>query len=432
MKSAFSPKLAQIGKREILSVLCSLLEAQRAPHTPGRLNFLGSTSNEQYHKAAWLLEQATSCQRAQLAEHTTLFWGVKPAQQTLLAAQLAANTSLEYWLETLVQFWQMVPEEHRAVCFHTSGSTGAATPHRHAFSFLQQEACTVASLLAASQVPARVLSVMPTHHIFGFVFSLLVPQALNVPCAFMPPLPTASLFESLQAGDVVIGFPVFWNSFLACLPECYNTAASTLPANMQLVSATAPCTKETILALCQKLQTNFIEIYGATETSAIAWRMNGAEFYELLPYWQAEHKAGDSLYLSMPNTATPQQYAIPDSLDWHSDRHFVPLGRHDKAVQVGGINVYPQRIEGILRTHPDIQDCAVRLMQAHEGVRLKAFIVPVSQEESCIQRFRKPAFKSWLASKLPTASRPRHFTFGATLPAGGSGKRCDWPITILK
>jgi long-chain acyl-CoA synthetase len=56
-------------------------------------------------------------------------------------------------------------------------------------------------------------------------------------------------------------------------------------------------------------------------------------------------------------------------------------GRAEGAVQVGGVNVFPDVVGRVLTAHSGVAQAAVRLMRPEEGTRLKAFVVPQPQAD---------------------------------------------------
>jgi long-chain acyl-CoA synthetase len=79
-----------------------------------------------------------------------------------------------------------------------------------------------------------------------------------------------------------------------------------------------------------------------------------------------------------------------------------------------------------LLSHPAVHEAAVRQMAAHEGQRLKAFIVPTSGADPIVLR---DEMARWLSGRLSAPEQPKAFTFGTALPVNQSGKACDWPIS---
>ena len=125
---------------------------------------------------------------------------------------------------------------------------------------------------------------------------------------------------------------------------------------------------------------------------------------------------------------TQQRCSAPDHLDWIDGNRFLPVGRIDEAVQVGGVNVFPLSIAACLKRHPDVLDAAVRLMRGDEGNRLKAFIVPRADVTAAELQAR---LDGWIQNKLTSAQHPKSFSFGAQLPRDANGKLSDWIILSL-
>ncbi|MBK1618216.1 hypothetical protein CKO42_07115 [Lamprobacter modestohalophilus] len=122
------------------------------------------------------------------------------------------------------------------------------------------------------------------------------------------------------------------------------------------------------------------------------------------------------------------QVELQDHLDWLDHERFYVLRRRDGAVQIGGVNVFPQRIERLLCTHPEVAEAAVRQASAEQGGRLKAFVVPVID---CVD----PAalaerLDAWLASRLTALEQPRAIQIGRQLPRSAAGKLIDWPAEV--
>jgi 4-coumarate--CoA ligase (photoactive yellow protein activation family) len=313
-------------------------------------------------------------------------------------------------------------ESGRWTCtFSTSGSTGLPCPHTHTLAELTEEAEALAPFFAGRR---RVVSVMPVRHVFGFAFALMLPRVMGIPVIELPPLPSADFFRELRAGDLVLAFPVFWRAFLDL---CSGRHPMSCPPDVQGVTSAAPCPPEVIEGLldpARPILSGVTEIYGATEFGAVGLRRQCRGGYTLLPHWRRVVLEDGSLGVSRAHgPAMP----LPDELDWREERLFVPTRRKDLAVQVGGFNVFPARVAALLREHPRVAECAVRLMRPEEGARLKAFVVPRGKALPDAALARE--LKLWLARRLEPAARPKSYTFGRALPMTVSGKLSDWNIS---
>lgn len=294
------------------------------------------------------------------------------------------------------------------VTFLTSGSTGTPKKCFHSNDMIRQEAYGVKFLFPEVK---RIVSLVPASHLYGFTFTVALPHALNVPVVTLAALPTQPWEKLLQEGDLVVGFPLFWNYWLRC--------GNQFPQGVFALSSTAPCKDEIIQGLLDAGTAGFTEIYGASETGAIAHRHGPAEAFELFPFWET---AGTTSPLQIRRAGSDVWLQLPDQVELKGERFLVPLKRTDACVQVAGINVFPKHVEEILAAHPAVKECRVRLMRPEEGNRLKAFIVlneGFSQEHLGIIR-------TYLAQKLTVHELPRTFTFGTQLPVSHLGKDADW------
>lgn len=317
--------------------------------------------------------------------------------------------------------------EHDAtLCFASSGSTGQPKRCVHAMATLEQEAQTLGALFPGRR---RLLAAVPSHHIYGFLFTQLLPRHLGLApaqvVAIRGQLP-ATLARIAAPGDLVIGHPQFWQAALA--------GGLAFPADVVGVSSTAPCPDAVAEAAEQCGLAALVQIYGSSETGGLGWRASPREDYRLLPHLARAdaHEGGHGgahlpgILRTLPDGRTETLHP-QDALAWSGERSFAVGARRDGAVQVGGVNVFPARVRTALLAHPGVLDCAVRLMRPDEGARLKAFIVRRPEDASDEQAFLA-GLRAWIDARLATAERPKALTLGAQLPRGAMGKPADWRI----
>jgi 4-coumarate--CoA ligase (photoactive yellow protein activation family) len=218
----------------------------------------------------------------------------------------------------------------------------------------------------------------------------------------------------LRGGDLIVAFPTFWQAVAVSCPHWRP--------GVRGVSSGAPCPPPTGAALRALGLSDFTDIYGSTETGGIGWRSGGSDAFELFPHWR---KIGHDRLVKNYGLGDCG-YELPDVVEWESGRRLTPIRRRDGAVQVGGVNVYPETVRAVLKSHPGVADAAVRLMRPHEGERLKAFIVP--RDPHAAPENLRAELEDWIAHRLTAPRRPRAFSFGPALPANARGKPCDWPL----
>ncbi|MDB5795698.1 MAG: hypothetical protein JWR25_2077 [Noviherbaspirillum sp.] len=303
--------------------------------------------------------------------------------------------------------------------FRTSGSSGMPKACVHALATLHQETERLATLFTGRR---RILSAVPSHHIYGFLFTVLLPQMIGIRADAVIDLRRSSparLASCLQPGDLVIGHPEFWQAVGRTVPHA--------PADVFGVTSTAPCADHISEAVERTGIAKLFHIYGSSETAGVGWRSSYREPYRLFSYWSFDAQAESKLVRSLPDGAT-RIVSSPDALERCGQETFLVGARQDGAVQVGGINVFPRHVADILKHHPKIREAAVRLMRPEEGSRLKAYVVltpDILDPAAFLSELR-----DWIDSVLSAPERPKSITFGAALPRTASGKLCDWQPSV--
>ncbi len=312
--------------------------------------------------------------------------------------------------------------------FRTSGSTGAPKPCPHPLAELEREADALAALLVPclpalpADLPAargRVLAAVPCHHIYGFLFTVLLPRRLGgLPVLDVRQHAPGALPALARRGDIVVGHPAFWAATARAAPSGW-------PSGVTGVTSTAPCPAETATTLRSAGLGRLLQIHGSSETAGLGWRDDPLAPYTLLPQWQRGVEDGQVLRLPAAGGALVAADA-PDQLEWLDQRRYRVRGRQDGAVQVGGTNVFPARVCEVLRRHDAVADAAVRMMHPSEGVRLKAFIVPRNAGADADALLA--SLNAFADRCLSVPERPRAYSFGALLPVGPMGKAADWEL----
>jgi 4-coumarate--CoA ligase len=282
----------------------------------------------------------------------------------------------------------------------TSGSTGAPRPCVHRTSDLLDEAAFLAAQLADRR---RVVALVPADHLYGIIWTALLPSMLDVPVVMRAPGGPLGLV----AGDLVVAVPEQWQAALRLVRH--------FPDDVVGVSSAGSLDRTVAEALLTAGLARLVDVYGSSETSAIAMRDMPAAAYDLLPRWGLVPRDGDWQLVDRASATTQ----LPDYVDRIGDRSLRLLGRRDGAVQVGGHNVWPERVAAALCVVDGVTEAAVRL---NATGRLKAFIVP----REGVGAADLAAVLEQVATRLPVHERPKSFRFGSALPRNTMGKLEDW------
>ena len=358
-----------------------------------------------------LVEGSLACDSLELLSLAAALAEALGMHRAGLEDYLLARRSLADWRETAAAGLERYCAE---LSFRSSGSTGAPKTVHHPLLQLYEEVDVFAGLFRDR---SRILCAVPSHHIYGFLFGILLPQQCSLTVLDIRDRSPAGVRAVLRSGDLVVGHPVFWDAFARVVDD--------VPADITGLTSTAPCPADTAHRTRAAGIARLVEIYGSSETAGVGWRDDPDAGFALLPHWRAGTGPSRLIRASKDNAGV--EVELPDRLIWLDDRRFRVDGRRDEAVQVGGINVFPSKVRATLIEHGKVRDAAVRLMHPHEGNRLKAFIVPT--DTTVDPRELGAELTAWCNERLSTAERPKAFAVGAELPRTALGKAADWPLS---
>lgn len=316
---------------------------------------------------------------------------------------LVIRRSLGEWAEVVADSLAL---RHERLTFRTSGSTGEPKKNSHDVRHLQRELEALDGLLPRG---GRVLSLAPPHHIYGWLISVGLPALRNAAVVDLRAHAPTRAAAVAEPGDVAAATPFLWERMLEM---------QAVPVGAYGVSAGAPLPE----ALWRRLEAaglaGMLELYGSSETAGVGWRTQPGAPFTLFEHWRAldggalERCGGEA-----------EAIPAPDHLVFHGPRRFRVAGRRDGAVQVGGVNVFPERVAALLATHPEVAEAAVRLDGAEAGARLKAFVVLApGAEEAAVAA----ALEALCRAQLSPPERPARYSFGAEAPRTALGKPADW------
>jgi len=129
-------------------------------------------------------------------------------------------------------------------------------------------------------------------------------------------------------------------------------------------------------------------------------------------YWQQEQATKDTF------TEDGQWFKTGDVAILDSDGYVSIVDRIKDMILVSGFNVYPNEIEDVLSTHPEVENCAaIGIPDAKSGETVKVFIVAKGDKELTIQEI-----KDFCRERLTAYKLPRHVEYRDSLPMTNVGK----------
>lgn len=296
--------------------------------------------------------------------------------------------------------------------FQTSGSTGTPKVCEHRHSTLLGEARFLAGLFNRQGQPVeRVVCLVPRHHIYGFLMGALLPAVLDRPLVSGPDLLAGALGKRFKPGDLVVAVPFLWRQIL--------DNPNRFPDGVRGITSTGACEPAVIDGLADQGLSRMTEIFGSSETAGIALRDDPRAAFQLMPRWRRGDTDGELL-----DAEHRQRISLTDRLDWVGVDAFHPRDRLDNAIQVGGINVFPDDVARKLQQLDGVANVHVRPEGRDSEQRLKAFLVP---DDTVVDRDRwLDDIRAWARAQLFAVERPVSYTVGERLPTNEMGKATDW------
>lgn len=285
--------------------------------------------------------------------------------------------------------------EHRQAIFSFAAAGEGAREYSHRADAIYAGAAASANLLYGRR---RVLSLVSPHSLIGFTLSVLAPNLLNISAVDVRGMPPDELKKFLSFGDALVATPSLWRYIIA--------QGIVAPDNGMAVFFGEALTAELSASIRKAGFNAQREIYGSTEHGLIGWRDSPGDAFSLFDHWLRN----DTDLVRVEPSGKTSDVEPMDRLDWEGERRFRLGGRRDGAVQIGGINIFPQRISERICEHPEIARCVVELSRDEAGgnrlvalIELKAGGPPAESSARSID--------AWCRSRLRPHERPRLYSY---------------------
>lgn len=313
------------------------------------------------------------------------------------------------------------------IAFFTSGSTGTAKRIDKCLRQLEQEAAAIEAVFGTVVPPKACVHATVSHqHVYGLSFRLCWPLVTGRPFEGRTHDIWESVMATLEDRDALVTSP-------AHLMRLHGVA---LPAGRRpslILSAGAPLDAEAIATAAGVFDIAVTEIFGSTETGAIAWRSHRTAdpVWQPLPGVGISANADGCMVVQAPYVDSQQ--ASADLIELLPGGSFHFHGRSDRVVKIEGKRVDLQQIEQTLRGLSWIADAAVIL---HEPTRRIAAAVAMTAEgQGKLQQMGAFRFgrllQKELSITLEPVGLPRRWRFVDGLPVAALGKRRQADIAAL-
>lgn len=307
-----------------------------------------------------------------------------------------------------------------AAILFTSGSTGEPAAHPKTWGQLVRGAGLLAEALGWGRRSAHaIVGSVPPQHMFGLESTVMLPLQAGAPVHARMPLLAADLETALRECDR----PVWWMTTPMHMRAPIHSPTA-LPGLQGVVASTMSLPPALASAAESAWRVPVIEVYGSTETGALATRRTASEAAWTPLRGVALHMqgAGEARRFRAEGPHIDAPVVLGDVLDLQPDGRFRWLGRSSDMVKIGGKRASLSALNIALTEIPGVADGAFSFApeaggsgdESHPARRLAAFFVSETLDPTQVL--------AALRARIDSAFLPRPLHRVARLPRDANGK----------
>lgn len=312
---------------------------------------------------------------------------------------------------------RLVNPNAELVKLFTGGSTGAAKIWSKSVSNIFAEAEFMASRYEINDSDCILATVTP-YHIYGFLFSVVIPLVANAKIVAQSPFFPAEIDRCMNDYSVTV---------LASVPAHYRALQGRcLHGSLRLAfSSAGMLPEEDNNGFCSRNSTAIVEVYGSTETGGLASRnrVAGEAFFTALAPVEYRIKE-ERLYVRSPfiSPDVPREndnwFLSGDRVQQQGENTFSLYGRADAITKVAGERVDLDEIRDLLQEQKGVAECVVLPLKdsTGRGNRIAALIRSDEEELDLVP------IKIVLSVSLEPAAMPKIIRVTSHIPVRPNGK----------
>ncbi|MDQ8024144.1 MAG: AMP-binding protein [Moraxellaceae bacterium] len=387
-------------------------------------------SEDTYVAAVWLV--AALCEGAML---------VMPGEVTAATRERLAregdsligdlpDSQLRDWRDFPAATLPAQLDARSRIVIHTSGSTGTPSEIVKTLAQTEAEAAAIEQSVGASLADPKhkvlIAGSVPHQHMYGLSFRLVWPLAAGR-TLLAHPLPGPETLWSLPAGQraVFISSP----ALLKRLPDTLDWSA--LAPLAGVVSAGSPLPRESAQDASRKLGCVVTEIYGSSETGAVARRVDPDGAWLPLPGARWQLGTDDCIAWQAPWLAAEfggdRWFQSADRAE-AANGSFRLLGRADRLAKIEDKRISLTAIEAALRALDEVAEARVVVLHGARD-EVGAVLVLSERGHAALAAEGKGALdrrlRAQLARSVEPLGLPRRWRHVAALPHNELGKTTE-------
>jgi uncharacterized membrane protein/acyl-CoA synthetase (AMP-forming)/AMP-acid ligase II/3-hydroxymyristoyl/3-hydroxydecanoyl-(acyl carrier protein) dehydratase len=320
--------------------------------------------------------------------------------------------------------------DETSIVMYTSGSTGKPKAVQQRLTEFEADNRFIISKWGEEFLKRKLCSTVSQHHIYGILFSILLPFTLGVPFR-RSRIEFPEEIEKLSDTEYMI---ITVPAFLKRAVEMESPSSLNLKSPWIFTSGGAlmfETAKKTNEVFCFWP----VEVYGSTETSGIAWRqsVNGQEWAVFDNAQISQNKDG-CLIIRSPYIKDPAGFETADMVEILKDGRFLLKGRIDSVVKIEEKRIsFPEIENRILQSGLADDVCVISLENKRQY--LAAVIVFNNKGKERFNGLEKHEinkfWREYLLQYFENIVIPKKWRYPETLPLDAQGKKKKENIELL-
>ncbi len=312
---------------------------------------------------------------------------------------------------------------------YTSGSTGHPKAVLQRMKEFELDNAFIMSKWGDEFWKRIVCSCVNQHHIYGLLFSVMLPFAAGVPFR-RNRITVPAEFKSLtDTSYMIIAVPAFLKRTVEDETESFGLKSPVIFTSGGVLTPDVAKKTDQIMGFWP------IEVYGSTETSGIAYRQskNGLEW---TPFDNAEisQNADGCLIIRSPYISDPAGFETADLVEIFPDGRFLLKGRSDSIVKIEEKRISVTEVENRLNQNPYVKDsCVIAMADRRQYLAAAVVLSPAGVEKFVgADKFDiNQYFRNYLAGFFEAVVLPRKWRYLEAIPQNAMGKRKKDDIKAL-
>jgi acyl-coenzyme A synthetase/AMP-(fatty) acid ligase/uncharacterized membrane protein/3-hydroxymyristoyl/3-hydroxydecanoyl-(acyl carrier protein) dehydratase len=322
-----------------------------------------------------------------------------------------------------------ITADETVIVLYTSGTTGQPKAIRQRLTEFEKDNAFILSKWGDEFLTRKVCSTVSPHHIFGLLFSVMLPFTAGVPFR-RERIEYPETFKQLSDDSyLIITVPALLKRSveMAGSGSADEQPQETFGLRSPWIFTSGGAVPQGIAAATEKLFGFWpLEVYGSTETSGIAWRQSrtGPEWtpFDNAEVWKNEDGC---LVIKSPYIRNTESFTTGDLVEFLPGGRFLLKGRADSIVKIEEKRISLAEMENRIMQSALVADTAVIALQDKRQYLAAAVVLNKEGKERFgeTEKFRINAwFREYLQRFFENMLIPKKWRYVEALPRNPQGK----------